>query len=248
MNNFILGFKFAISYFSIIPVKFKDGVDLSKKEILSSMLLSFPILGLLLGLIVISLYNFFFFKLDFLGALICSVIYMILYGFIHTEAVIDVVDAIYAKHSGKDAKKIIKEPTIGAIGAFYGFSVFVVKVCAFTYLLKNELFLELLVVLILSRLSLVYLVKTFDYESSFVNSLKNSIEDSKYFLFFIFISVLTLILISLKALILLFIAIIFSNFFMKFLNKKLGFLNGDCLGISLEVIEVILAISLLFLV
>lgn len=121
MNNFILGFKFALSYFTILPVKFKEDDDLSKKEILSFMLFSLPLLGLILGFITLVLYHLLA-DLSWFGATICAVSYMILYGFIHTEAIIDVVDAIYAKHSGKDAYEVIKEPTIGAMGVLYAFA------------------------------------------------------------------------------------------------------------------------------
>ena len=108
MNNFILGFKFALSYFTILPVKFKEDDDLSKKEILSFMLFSLPLLGLILGFITLVLYHFLA-DLSWFGATICAVSYIILYGFIHTEAIIDVVDAIYAKHSGKDAYEVIPD-------------------------------------------------------------------------------------------------------------------------------------------
>ncbi len=37
---------------------------------------------------------------------------------------IDVVDAIYAKLGGKDSYKVIKEPTVGAMGVLYAFSCY----------------------------------------------------------------------------------------------------------------------------
>ena len=77
-----------------------------------------PFVGFVLGLLTVVIYSILD-SIPILGAIIASCIYFVLYGFIHTEAVIDVVDAIYAKHSGKDAYKIIKEPTVGAIWGNY---------------------------------------------------------------------------------------------------------------------------------
>ena len=62
------------------------------------------------------------------SAFVCAVVYLALYGFIHTEAIIDVVDAWFASYSGKDAYKIMKESTIGAIGALYGVAFVLLKV------------------------------------------------------------------------------------------------------------------------
>ncbi len=53
MNNLYLGFKFALSYFTILPVKFKKDDDLSKKEILGATVLSLPLIGLILGFLTI---------------------------------------------------------------------------------------------------------------------------------------------------------------------------------------------------
>ncbi len=117
MNSIYLGLKFVFSYFSIIPVKFKKDDDLSQKEVLNYTMFFLPLVGFVLGTITVVLYNFLD-EVPILGAIIASCIYFVLYGFIHTEAVLDIVDAIYAKHSGKDAYKIIKEPTVGAIGVY----------------------------------------------------------------------------------------------------------------------------------
>ncbi len=110
INDMILGLKFAFSYFTILPMKFKNEDDLSTKSVLSYMLLFLPISSFVLSLIVLSIY-FIFYDLGWLAAIIASISYLLLYGFIHTDGLIDVIDAIYAKHSGKDPYKVIKEST-----------------------------------------------------------------------------------------------------------------------------------------
>ncbi len=57
MKAWYLGLKFAFSYFSILPISFKNDVDLSTKEVLGSMLFFFPFVGLVLGLLTVGVYS-----------------------------------------------------------------------------------------------------------------------------------------------------------------------------------------------
>ncbi|WP_419764862.1 MAG: adenosylcobinamide-GDP ribazoletransferase [Arcobacter sp.] len=244
MNNFILGFKFALSYFTILPVKFKEEDDLSKKEILSFMLFSLPLLGLILGFITLVLYHFLA-DLSWFGAIICAVLYMILYGFIHTEAIIDVVDAIYAKHSGKDAYEVIKEPTIGAMGVLYAFGFFTLKIAGIVYLFINDYLFEFVAIIIISRLMLLFVIKTFEFKSTFVNQLKESLSKNIFFSAIIIFTLLNIFLIGFKAIVIIILAFVFSYFIALFIKKNVGFLNGDALGTILEISEILLVISVL---
>jgi len=246
MNNFILGFKFALSYFTILPVRFKEEDDLSKKEILSFMLFSLPLLGLILGVITLSLY-YFLDDLSWFGALICAVFYMILYGFIHTEAIIDVVDAIYAKHSGKDAYEVIKESTIGAMGVLYAFAFFTLKIAAIVYLFLNDYLLEFISIIIISRLMLLFVIKNFEFKSTFVNQLKESLSTNIFFSALIIFTLLNIFLIGLKAITLVIFAFIFSYFIALFIKKNVGFLNGDALGTVLELLEIFLIVLVIII-
>ena len=239
MKSFYLGLKFSFSYFSILPVSFKDSDDLSSKEILSVMVLSLPFVGAVLGLITVAIYIFLLKDLGLYGAIVSAVIYMFLYGFLHTEAVLDVGDAIYASHSGKDAYKIIKEPIVGAMGVLYAFALVLLKVAGVSYMLLNSLFIEFITVLVVSRLSLVILFNIHKFRSSFATQLKESISKRDYILSLIFfISLLTIIDYSLTLIIL--FGILFSIAISFWIKRKIGFVNGDVLGATLEIVETIL--------
>ncbi len=246
MSDFILGFKFALSYFTILPVKFKEEDDLSKKEILAFMLFSLPLVGLIIGIISLTLYSFLD-QLTWFGAIICAVSYMIFYGFIHTEAIIDVVDAIYAKHSGKDAYEVIKEPTIGAMGVLYALAFFTLKIAGIVYLFLNDYLLEFLSIIIISRLMVLFVIKNFDFKSSFVTQLKESLSTNIFLVAILIFTFLNIFLIGFEAIILTIVAFIISYLLALFIRKNVGFLNGDALGSILELSEVILIIFLLIL-
>ena len=239
MKQILNAFYFALSYFSIIPV-FVKNMEI-KEETYKYTLFFLPLVGAILGLIVIALNLFLneFFN-PLYSSFVVAVIYLFLYGFLHTEAICDVVDAWFASYSGKDAYKIMKESTIGAIGALYAFCFVLLKVGIITYVLYEKQYMLFLIVCIFSRLNLIYLLEYYKFS-----------KDSFLSLAFANGSVFTLKILSLIYLIfafiigsnvlLLFILSLLSFYFiLKVLDKKFGFVNGDCLGFTLEHTELVL--------
>ncbi len=239
MKELFFGLKFAFSYFSILPVRFHTQDDLSSKPVIGTMLFFFPLVGLVLGILTIMIASF---SDTWLFFLIAAVAYMLMYGFIHTEAVCDVADAIYAKHAGKDAHTIIKEPTIGAIGMFYGVAFFTLKVGAIVALFQAGHFYAFISVLLISRLSIVALIMILPFKSSFIGTLKNALTLPYVLGTFAIFSVVGMWLIGVQFLFFLGLGGILSYIIARFVGNKLGFINGDVLGITLESVEIALFI------
>lgn len=244
MNNVYLGIKFALSYFTVLPIRFREGDDLSHPRVLASMLTALPLVGVLLAGVSVGIFEALA-PLGWLAAIAASVLYMALYGFIHTEAVIDVADAVYAAHSGKDPYAVIKEPTVGAMGVLYGTSFLLLKVAALSTLLMHHLFLPFIVIAAISRISLLVLIRVYPFRSSFVTRLKASLSTLPLILVIGFYGVLGVFALAwpFAPLLLLGIAIALSAAALT--RQSLGFLNGDALGMALEVVELILILSVL---
>jgi len=202
------------------------------------MLFTLPLLGLILGVITVALFSLLS-SLGWYGAVVSAIFYMVLYGFIHTEAVMDVADAIYASHSGKDAYQIIKEPTVGAMGVLYALSVVLLKVSGIVFLLMNNLFLEFIVIVIISRLSLLMLIKVHNFKSLFATKLKESL--SNVYLIASFL-IFTLIgsLFTIEFILLLIEGLLLALIISYGIKLKLTFVNGDVLGATLEGVEITL--------
>jgi len=246
MENIILGLKFAFSHYSIFPISFKKGDDLSKKEILALMISFFPLVGFVIGVVVVFFYAIFFSKFGVYGALICAILYMLFYGFIHTEAVIDVVDAIYAKLGGGSSFKVIKEPTVGAMGVLYAIALFLLKVSMVIYTLLNGYFREFISILIVSRLSILILIDTFDFKSSFVSAIKEGLSWRHIFFSILLYSTLGS-LINPYFIILFPLGIVLSFLISILFARLVGFINGDVLGATLEVVEFLMLFIILII-
>ena len=245
-SKLFLGIKFSFSYFSIFPIKFQATDNLSDKEVLNNMLLSLPLVGWFIGLVTLLVYAIFA-HTGWYGALISALFSMILYGFLHTEAIIDVFDALYASHSGKDAYEIIKEPTVGAVGVLYGVSFLLIKVASIVFLFTHNLFAEFLSILIISRLSLLTLFILHDFKSSFLTELKNALNKKGLILIFI-IAIIIGSWITPLFTVLLLLGVLIGFIISLILAFKLNFVNGDVLGTTLEGVEIVLFMFVALLV
>ena len=239
MKEYYLGLKFSFSYFSILPVRFAKDDDLSTHKILASMLFFLPLVGITLGSISLAIF-YMLYSLEWLSAIVASIAYMMLYGFLHTEAIMDVADAIYAKHSGKDAYAVIKEPTVGAMGVLWAGSMLILKISAIVYLLMYSKYTIFLSVLLVSRLGLLLLFFTQEFHSSFITKLQEEFNKNYLVGSLLLFTLMGLLLSSWHFLILLGSGLIFTYLLVNFLKEKLGFINGDVLGTTLESTEIVL--------
>jgi len=246
MSNITLALKFVFSYFSILPVSFKKDDDVTKKEVLNYTVFFLPLVGLVLGTISISIFSLLD-SIPSLAAIIASCVYFILYGFLHTEAILDVVDAIYAKHSGKDPYKIIKEPTVGAIGVLYSVIFVVLKIAGFSFLLYHGYLFEFLSIIIIARLCVQFTIYFSKFKSSFLTMMSDSFTPKVFLSSIIIFSFIVFLLTNFNFLIFIPIAFLFTLIITSFIKKALGFLNGDVLGFLLESIEILLALGVCFL-
>ena len=239
MKQILNAFFFALSFFSIIPV-FVKNMEINNETYKYTLVL-LPLVGAILASLVIGLnlgLNEFFNPLY--SAFVCGIVYLALYGFIHTEAIIDVVDGWFASYSGKDAYKIMKESTIGAIGALYGVAFVLLKVGIITYVLYEKQYILFLIVCVFSRLNLIYLLGYFKFSKDSFLSL--AFEHGGIFKLKIIalIYVIIAFLIGSNILFLFVISLLSFYFILKVLDNKFGFVNGDCLGFTLEHTELIL--------
>lgn len=251
IKDIYTGFILCLSYFSIIPsfVKKLNITDNSYKYLL----LFLPLIGIVLGTVVVSLIylglnvNIPLFYLLF----IASCLYIILYGFLHLEALSDVCDAYVARYSNKDLHSIMKEPQIGAIGAIGTFVFVLLKLAVIIFIFLEGKFFEFIFILALSRLSVLYSLKIFEFhkESSFAKILKQQSTTILILITTILYLAIAYYFLDIKTILVLYICMIGISFFiLKVLKKHFGFLNGDCIGTSIEGVELVLFnIALVFL-
>ncbi len=242
MRTITQGILLSFSYFSVLPVALKALP--SSKKLYTSMLASMPFVGFVLAFLSVLCFTI---LKDFLPlhycAVVCACLYLCLYGFLHLEALCDVIDGYFASLSGKNIYEIMKDPHIGAVGAIGTFVFVLMKVAVIAFLLiesKEEIFLT---AVIFSRLGLIFGLFAFSFhaKSTFALQLKSSASVQLVLLSFIAYGIFSYFVLDFKSVLLFaLISIATISWVLYVLKKKFGFLNGDCLGASLEKTEFIL--------
>ena len=227
----VLGLKFSLSYFSILPIKFKKDDDLSKESVLFFMLIFFPLVGLIISLLTLLFISF---GSNWLYFLFGALFFMILYGFLHTEAVIDVVDALFAKHSQKSPYEVIKEPTVGAMGVLFGVAFLILKIATLTYLFLEQKGLFLVAVAVGSRVGALVIFRAFEFKSSFLTLLKSSFSKKGFIFSLIFYTALVGFIVGEYGVLIVFFEVIVALILAKIIKNSLGFINGDGVGAAIE--------------
>lgn len=238
MKIILDGFFLALSFFTVLPSKKEINIVSSTYKY---MLIFFPLIGAILAFLTILIYlvlQEYFHSLY--AALVAAIIYLFLYGFLHLEAICDVVDAWFAKYSNKDVYEIMKEPHIGAIGAIFCFVFILLKVAIIAYILYEEHFALLFFALIFSRLNVIFALGNFTFHKNSFMALSLKEHASFKLLLFSFLYVLLMFFIDTGSLLLFVLSLIVFFLVLNILKKRFSFLNGDCIGFTLEVNELII--------
>ncbi len=238
MKLFFEGFILAIGFFTRLPLPYiVKQIETEHYRFLAG---SLPLVGGLLGVIMIGLYQGLHTLTSplYVGVLVAS-IYLLMYGFLHLEALADIADAAYAKHSGKDAYEILKDPHIGAIGTISVMVFVVVKLFVLSLLLQEGAFGAVVLVLMLSRLMATGAICLLEMHpnSRFILQMKEALHRKDIVILFALLGMFSLI-VQLWWLGL--VAIMIAGLVARWLKAHIGFINGDGLGFMIEVVEVVL--------
>ena len=202
-------------------------------------LVMLPLAGLFIGSILFSLQWLSPLLPPLAFALLVTLIWLGITGFLHLDGLADLTDGLMASHQDK-AKllAVMKEPHIGAFGATAIILAVLSKFILIYSAISAELWVALLLIPAWSRLGAAYWTDTLPALSDGMAAWIKSAGQSHHLMWGAILIFLSFILAPI-----LILAPIALFFWQHFLHKKLGGMNGDCLGAGIEVCE----IALLFL-
>jgi len=231
-----------LGYFTLLPVQFKASDDLSHPKVMGAMLFWLPLAGLVSAGGSVAVYLLLA-KLEWLAAVMAAVVYPVLYGFLHTEAVADVADALYAAHSGKDAYSVIKDPTVGAMGVLWTVAVVALKTALIAYLLMHGAWALFVAIAVSSRMGLEMLFFTQKFRSTFIQTLQQGFDGRLFGGSMVLFLLVGLAVAGAQFFLVAAAAMVASYLIATCIGKALGFLNGDVLGTTLEATEIVLMLT-----
>jgi adenosylcobinamide-GDP ribazoletransferase len=243
MSSFLL----AIQFLTVIPLKIKY-VD--EKNLANSMIY-FPLIGLLLGLILVglnrllSILNFEEFILNII--LIISLI--IITGGIHLDGLSDTFDALLSRKDKDKMLEIMRDSHIGVMGVLSIICVLLLKISFLSSVNTSLKTISLILMCVLSRWCLVFSIFLFPYARQegktrvFIEGI-----NLKIFSLATIITLCFMLLVwQLKGLLVFLTAAISAYIMGKFIKRKIDGITGDTLGAINELIEVFVLFSICIL-
>ena len=240
MASFLL----ALQFLTIIPLKIK-GVD--DKNIASSMIY-FPLVGILLGAVLIAL-NYFFsvLRLPLISANIILVVSLaILTGGMHLDGLSDTADAFLSGKSKDEMLVIMRDPHIGVMGVLSLISAIILKIALLFSINSPLKFTALILMCVLSRWSVVPVMFFFPYARTdgkagvFIRGM-----NLKILVLSTIVSAICAFLVwHINGLIVLLITAAAAYAFGKFASRKIGGITGDTLGATIELTELVILLTI----
>jgi adenosylcobinamide-GDP ribazoletransferase len=240
MTSFLL----ALQFLTVLPLKVKQ---FSGKK-MAWALIYFPVVGLLLGGILVCL-NI---SLSALGVfsittnIILVVGLIILSGGMHLDGLADTTDAFLSGKEKKEMLEIMRDSHIGVMGVLSLLSIILLKIGLLSSFVTAVKPAVLILICILSRWSAVLGMYLFPYARQegkakpFIAGMSLRIFLTSTLITFIF----AFVVMGIEGLIALLAASIFTYLFGRFAGKKINGITGDTLGAAMELTEVVVLLTL----
>jgi adenosylcobinamide-GDP ribazoletransferase len=197
----------------------------------------YPIVGLFLGAVICATYWLLRGHIpdSFLRVALFA-LFTALYGALHLDGFVDTVDGLFA--SPNRALDVMKEPTIGAMGAIYGFLFLTLKLTAF---LSLSDFLLFLLVPMLSRFGGTVAIRVYPYvRPSGMGYLAKNEFSAPLFAYSALLVCAAVWLIDVRFFWLFAASAVAALAVGGFLNRRFGGLSGDMYGFVIESVELAL--------
>jgi len=236
LNNFLI----AVQFLTRLPLKFD--LDWQDKKVAKS-LLWYPLVGTLIGLMLILFAGLFSTQQAMLCAALTLSFWVLISGGLHLDGLADSADAWLGSHGNKQrALEIMKDPQAGPIAVIVLVLLLLIKFSALYSLINTDKFFLLLIVPALARSAplLLFLTTAYVREKGLGRAMSVHFPRRESVFILILTALCVFFLSGLINGLLLIIISISVLYGLRYLMMKLiGGITGDTIGASIEIIEMI---------
>ncbi|MBW2183890.1 MAG: adenosylcobinamide-GDP ribazoletransferase [Deltaproteobacteria bacterium] len=242
MSRFII----SLQFLTIIP--FSKNTNVNEEDLGKSMLY-FPLAGLFIGvcLVGVNLGLSLLLPQSVVDGLIIAFL-VVITGSMHLDALADTIDGIGSGKERKEKLRIMKDPTVGAMGVVAIILVLMLKYLALTAIpgtLKNQ---ALLVMPVMGRWAQV-IVSYFSSYAGLKRGLGGPFISHVSLFILVAASIMAVLIASflflVKGVVIALSVLVFSLMYSLFFKRLLGGVTGDVLGAGNEIIEAAVLIMIL---
>ncbi len=206
----------------------------------------FPIIGLILGAILVSFYYLLSFVFPTsLVALLTVVLHIILTGGLHLDGLGDTFDGLYSNRSKERILEIMKDSRLGTNALLAIIVVVAIKVVGLQNLQSYQVYMALLLMPVMGRQALVLACYNVPYarKEGMGNIYIGKVDKRQLWITITTTTILSIL--DIKSLLFIPILWIFTSWFKKSTKKIIGGMTGDTVGALCEISEAIYLIYLL---
>ncbi len=254
MSTYYWGFWYALIFLSRVPGPYLKRID---KEVQQAAMWFYPIVGAVLGLVLITLV-FLCFQYNpqapvLLVAALVLAMWVYFTGAMHLDGVADTADAwVGGLGNHERTLEIMKDPRVGSMGVAAMVVILLVKFAAITALLEQThntthlLLGGLLLIPMLARAGIIGLMATTSYvrKQGMVSDTQNAATKTKVAVIGMVLTLLAVPLLQEKIMLVLLVWLALLAGYRHALNKRLGGYTGDTLGAAVEIQEAVLLVAL----
>ncbi|MCX5678278.1 MAG: adenosylcobinamide-GDP ribazoletransferase [Candidatus Omnitrophica bacterium] len=229
----------ALQFLTIVPIRTRQA---SESDLPLSMVY-FPLVGLLIGLILIMAIGIamFFGLNDIAINSIIVVLLVLITGGLHLDGLADTFDAIASGKPKDEMLKIMRDPHIGTMGVLALLSALLLKLSFLFCMSGNGKIISIILMCVLSRWSMVMVMSIFPYARD-RGKAKTFIEgiNPRIVAIATLITIITVVMVAKFQGIVLFVLIGSASYlFAGSVARKIGGITGDTLGAVCELMEVV---------
>jgi adenosylcobinamide-GDP ribazoletransferase len=238
-------FLIALQFLTILPVKISE----IKEKDFGKSLVYFPIVGMLIGLVlVLSLFVFSFLPPLVYAALIL-VISIIITGGVHLDGIADTCDGFYGSKPKEEILEIMRDSHIGTMGVIGVACLLLLKFTILTGIPREALWKSLIMMTVFARWTqgLASLLSNYARQNGKAKYFIEYADKRGVFMGGLFTLALFLLLASFKGFILFIISLIPIFLFISYIKRRISGMTGDTIGATSEIAEVLILLFCLFL-
>ncbi|WP_053956628.1 adenosylcobinamide-GDP ribazoletransferase [Inediibacterium massiliense] len=226
-----------IQFFTRIPISVNLEVT---EEDFSEGIVYFPLVGLIIGMFIVSLY-YIGYKLGgiLLGSVLCVTGEVFITGGLHLDGLGDTFDGVYSNRPKDQILEIMKDSRLGTNAALAIFLTLLLKISFIFSLPVPYVYGVLIVMPTFSKLCVVYAARFSTYaRKSGMGNFFIGKTNNKHLIIAI-VSSIIIGLIYIKAIPFVLVGYLFSIGYVKHITDKIGGMTGDTLGAISELAEIV---------
>ena len=251
ITDIISSIVIAFAFFTIIPMPKLDWTG----RRMSYVPLMMPLVGLMNGLIaygIFAILNSLHFSTFFKAVIMC-LYYVVYTGGLHIDGLLDTADAYFSRRDKARKLEIMKDSNVGAFAVLTLVFIVLFKTAVFNELFTNSKKNGIILIFIpvISRILQSSMLYIFPSAKKDGLTKMYGILDKRHtiihLILFILIGIILFFIIGIKSIILMLVILAFYALFYFSSKKQFGGITGDLLGAFLEISELIMLATILFI-